>query len=662
MQQKRWLFIPIALLLSFLAYFCSMLVVPPPAAQAHAYVIGSDPVDGSTIGKVPGEVHIFFNAPISSISNAHIYSIQQGNLVEVNAGASHVATSNSQELITSIKTPDTQPEGSYEVIWTAVANNDGNTTYGIIGFDVGFSGTGVDGTTTLGPTSSNNLEGIHKLDTAAILSIIWEWMTIAALTFWIGLLVIEQFVLTGGRGSGIFSQARKRSYALEWLCLLVLLCSEVISLILRMVRLARTLPDLNVSLLFSIIPNTAYGTIWLLRILLIVMAMILLYLTHRHKAAPVTEPESEPITNFERLTTQDDITASPHETRDLIKNKQAVESEPPQRRHTAIWLALASLITLTFVFTSSVVQVLNPFMSAIVFDWLHLLAQGIWLGGFTYLAFVLLPLLSGAEFEYNTETLTFLLRRLTPILIAGMAIQLVCGLFLSEASISDAQQLINDPFGRTLLVQILLTLFTVGLSIYALYTIRPKLTHQALLLPVVKAELPTRRTRQSEIGSTQRLLKLTAKTMAVCGAIILLCSALESFFAPPIDFPNIKYSNQAQTQKNAPIDSQTRQIGDLTVTLQVLPGRIGYEHTVIVLITDNKGRPVTNAQVNLVTNMQLMNMGEGRISIPQGNPVYIATFDKRVAFNMAGLWNIKVGIQRPGQKTLTDTFKITLTG
>ncbi|GLV57503.1 hypothetical protein KDH_43390 [Dictyobacter sp. S3.2.2.5] len=662
MQQRRWLFISIALLLSFLAYFGSMLVIPPPTAQAHAYVIGSDPVDGSTVGKVPGEVHIFFNAPISSISNAHIYSIQHGNLVEVSTGASRVPASNPQELIASIKTPDTQPEGSYEVMWTAVANNDGNTTYGIIGFDVGFSGTGVDGTTVLGPTSSNNLESIHKLDTAAILSIVWEWITTAALTFWIGLLVVEQFILTDKRTLSVLAQARKRSYALEWMCLLALLCGEIIALILRMVRLAQTLPALNIPLLITIISDTMYGLIWILRILLIVIAMVFLYVSHRRRTTPVVEPEPEPepITNFERLSTQDAVAVSPSKTQEAVE-KRTVEPAMPPRRQTAIWLTLAGLITLTFVLTSSIVQVLNPFVSAIVFDWLHWLSQGIWLGGFAYLAYVLLPLLSGAELEYNTETLTFLLRRLTPLLIAGMAIQLVSGLFLSEASIHDPQQLITDPFGRTLLVQILLTLFAALLSIYALYIIRPKLTHQALLLPVVKADLPARRTRQSEISGTQRLLKLSAKTVAFCGAIILLCFALKSFFAPPIDFPNVKYNNPGLTQGNTTINAQTRQMGDLTVTLQVLPGRIGYEHTVIVMITDNKGRPVTNAQVNLTTNMQLMDMGEGHASLQQGNPVYIATFDKRAAFSMAGLWNIKVEIQRAGQKKLTDTFRITLT-
>ncbi|GCE25840.1 hypothetical protein KDA_13240 [Dictyobacter alpinus] len=635
------------------------LFMPSPAAQAHAYVIGSSPVDGSTVGKVPSEVHIFFNAPISSISSAHIYSIQNGKLNEVNAAASHVSPTNAQELITSIKTPDTQPEGSYEVIWTAVANNDGNTTYGIIGFDVGYSGTGVDGTATLGPGSSNNLDSIHKIDTTALLSIAWEWLTLGALTFWIGLLVVEQLVLTAGRGSGIFAQARKKTYALEWLCLSVLLCGEILSLILRMVRLASTMQPLDVTVLFRLIPETTYGSVWLLRLLLIATTMIFLYLTQHRKLAQIPESDPEPITNFERLSTQEMKAVGPRKTRQLLETPTNEPTHP--QRHNLVWLILVSLITLTFVFTSSVAQVLSPHISAVVFAWLYLIAQGIWLGGFAYLAYVLLPLLSGAELEYNTETLTFLLRRLTPILLAGMGIQLITGLFLGEASISDAQQLITDPFGRTLLIQIVVTFLTTCLSIYAVCWIRPRLTHQAMLLPVVKADLPARRTRQSELNSTRRLLKLTTRSLVVCGAIILLCTALQQFFAPPIDFPNVQYPKPGVTRPNSPVTSQTRQMGDLSVTLQLLPGRIGYEHTIIILINDNKGRPVTTANVNLTVNMQLMDMGEGQASIKEGNPVYIATFDKRSAFSMAGLWNIKVEIQRPNQKVLTDTFKITLT-
>src|ERR1700719_4059854 len=39
----------------------------------RAFVIGSDPVDGSTIATPPRIVRIFFNADISSASFAHVY-------------------------------------------------------------------------------------------------------------------------------------------------------------------------------------------------------------------------------------------------------------------------------------------------------------------------------------------------------------------------------------------------------------------------------------------------------------------------------------------------------------------------------------------------------------------------------------------------------------
>src|ERR1039457_3940951 len=44
------------------------------ATAARAFVIGSDPVDGSTIGTPPQVVRIFFNEDISAASVAHVYA------------------------------------------------------------------------------------------------------------------------------------------------------------------------------------------------------------------------------------------------------------------------------------------------------------------------------------------------------------------------------------------------------------------------------------------------------------------------------------------------------------------------------------------------------------------------------------------------------------
>src|SRR5437660_6061550 len=130
MQRRRVATVILACLLSILAYVGSTAVERVPVAFAHAYVIGSDPVDGSTINTLPMVMRIFFNAPISPLSRAHVYSVQDGHLVDVSATPSAIAQNNPRELDTPIKTPAAQPQGSYEVMWTAASNDDGHTSYG----------------------------------------------------------------------------------------------------------------------------------------------------------------------------------------------------------------------------------------------------------------------------------------------------------------------------------------------------------------------------------------------------------------------------------------------------------------------------------------------------------------------------------------------------
>ncbi|MBA2677769.1 MAG: copper resistance protein CopC, partial [Ktedonobacteraceae bacterium] len=649
MLHRQLLIIPITLLLSILAFAGSLALIAPPIAQAHAFVIGSDPVDGSTINKVPSEIRIFFNADISSLSNAHVYSIQDGKLDEVNEKLGSVSPSSSRELDMDVKTPEQQSEGSYEVIWTAVAKADGRTTNGIIGFNVGYSNVGAAGTATLGPTTSNDLDDIRRLDFTNILTVVWEWLVLAALTFWIGILVIEQFVLAKGRD--LFPLARKRTVSLQWLCMFTLFFGELVSLILRNTNLAQAQATNHFPLtsLWRIIADTQYGTFWVVRIVLVLCAMGLLYWTERGKKKTLEGENAKTATgNIGTLTSAQllpNYLISPRKTRQLPETSlvEPLSAQP----YMLIWLVLAGLILLTEVLTSSLVQVIPLHVSAILFDWLYLVTQGMWLGGFAYLAYVLLPFLVGAEFEYNPETLVIVLRRLTPILLVGIGAQLVSELFLAEASITDRQQWLGDPYGRTLLVQAVLTTVAVGLSLYALLVLRPKLTRQAL--PVINAELSGRIKRHKEIDYTTYNLRFIARVLSLLSAGILLCGALLSFFAPPIHFPDVPYTVQSSEPTSA-TNAQTKQMGNLTVTLQVFPGLTGYTHTIIVSITDSKGRPVTDAKVDLFTSMRLMDMGKTHETISGGTPTYITTFDKKEAFNMSGLWSIDIQVQRPKQQ------------
>src|SRR6266516_6795538 len=170
------------------------VLFPPPAALASSFVVGSDPVDGSTISVPPTQVRIFFNTPISSASVATIYFGIEYQVM--NAGRSHVASNNPQELAIRLLTQLTQ--GSYTVRWTALSNTDGRATHGVIGFNIGHSSTGLPGQVILGPSTSNILPPLSSL---GILAIAWDWLVMVALALWIGILVMESIILANGKAA-----------------------------------------------------------------------------------------------------------------------------------------------------------------------------------------------------------------------------------------------------------------------------------------------------------------------------------------------------------------------------------------------------------------------------------------------------------------------------
>jgi putative copper export protein len=330
---------------------------------------------------------------------------------------------------------------------------------------------------------------------------------------------------------------------------------------------------------------------------------------------------------------------------------------------TIVWFVLAGLILLTIALTSDAAQLAQPHASAVVLDWLYLAAQSMWFGALTYLGYVLLPLLQIVEPHHYAGTCASLLRRLTTPALGTFSVLLVSGLFLSESSLSSIQQLLTDPYGRALLVKIVLIVLMLMFSVYGLLAIRPKLARQTALLRVVDVELPARRARQSALERTVERLGQTLKLQSWMGVGALLCAALMAFYAPPIVFPANSYvvSTSAASPSAAAINAQTQKVGNLSVTLEVLPGRVDYANTVVVTIDDNQGNPVTDAQVQLSTNMELMDMGTAHATVKGGNPTYIATFNKDAAFSMFGAWDITVRIQRPNQAVVQAVFKVTLT-
>jgi putative copper export protein len=330
------------------------------------------------------------------------------------------------------------------------------------------------------------------------------------------------------------------------------------------------------------------------------------------------------------------------------------------QRYTPLWLLIAGVILMTRVLSGDAAQVLQPHFSAIAFDWLYRVAQGIWFGGLAYMGYVLLPLLSALDREHHAETLVALQRRFRPFHLASMGLLAVCFLFLSEASIHNPQLLLTDAYGRALLVQMVLLLALSALGCYMVFFLTPRISRQALLLPVVGMDVPARRTRQFALENTGRHFKWVVSVQSWLGAGVLFCAALLAFYAPPIVFPNVNYNNQVAQQASGQVSIQTQQAGGLSATLQVLPGKTMQPNIVILAIQDSNGQPVTDAEVKMTTNMQVMDMGTTSTTIKGGNAVYSTAFEKNV-FSMSGIWDINVSVQRPDQPAVQMQFKVDIT-
>jgi copper transport protein len=696
-QQKRHLRLALVILAGLgilLAWNWLPFSSQAPLAQAHAFVIGSDPEDGSTISAAPAVVRIFFNAGVSPASSARVYVFVPGGSStgrEVGSGSS-IPAGNPRELDTPLLTPATLPQGSYEVRWTAVANDDGRATHGLIGFNVGVSATGLSGNTILGPSTSNILP---QLNLQGILATTWEWVTLLALTFWVGLAIMEAlFVfgvipLTHGTAENAFRLLRKQGNPLQWLCLYALLTSEVINLLLRSMLLSQFQngPAIDPASIRALLLQTGYGYLWLVRAGLICCAMAFawwtshpVYLAKKGRAMRTMRAQLKGEAGYRFSASSSSPPPSTGRYRQLrlqidgmLDDDARPKSAPAggsisagapslSRRSAITRMLLAALIVLTIAISGDTAQLAQAHMSAIALGWLSLLAQATWLGGAAYLGFVLLPLLPTIEPEGHGALLVNVLRYYVPLLLAALGVLFLGTLFGIETTISSPDQLLNTPYGLTALLLLLLFALLLIFTVYSFFYLLPGLRRQVVLLPVVDADLPARRARRSALEQSLGSLKRTMHILSALGAGVLLCAALMAFYAPPVVFPPLPVASSSDaTGSTRGIQTQT--VANLTISLEVLPARANTSNAVIVMLKDRGGNPITNARVQFRTNMQLMDMGTASRDVQgqNGNPVYTATFSPDEAFDMDGIWIIDLVIQQPGQAQVQAQFFVTLT-
>lgn len=682
------------------------LVGGTPVASAHAFVVGSDPIDGSTLSKPPDRVRIYFDAPIAAASQGVVLAFTVGSSggQVVSASSGTVNASNPRELDIPLLPANKLPQGGYEVKWTAVSLTDGHASSGLIGFNLGYSNTGVDGTPTLGPSTSNHFPQLNVL---GVLAVAWDWLVMLALLFWAGILITEMLIIPRVLSGNLLEQARKHARPLQALCLAGLLVGEVINLILRTTAFTQLLGDngINLDALAQFVLNTNYGRIWLARVILLAGALCFFWWSGKRQgqtSSTAAGAQSRSSKRFRQIRQQvraefaADNAGTPAAAPSTLARSQArvsgavaagissarsnTASQPRITLHDALaeepagpvspwysasWLALAGLVMLSLVLSNELLQLTSLPISAALLSWLSLVAQATWFGCVAYLGFTLLPLQLAANPDQHAETQIRILKRARPFLCSAIGVLLVSELFLNEATMQTPDQLLTTPYGRALLVRDMLLVLMLALTTYIFFLLLPRLQRQAVLLPVVASEMPARRTRTAKLEKTGRVIKRTLHTLSGLAAATLVCVALMNFYAPPVVFPNVDYAALVQqaaagTPGTSPV-IQTQAVGNLNITLQVAPARASTSNTLTLTVNDAQGKALSSASIKLTINMQIMDMGTATATLTNGNPTYTITFTPGQTFTMAGVWVIHLEIDQPGQQPLTTSFHIMVT-
>jgi copper transport protein len=315
-------------------------------------------------------------------------------------------------------------------------------------------------------------------------------------------------------------------------------------------------------------------------------------------------------------------------------------------------------------------------------DGLHLLANGIWLGGLFALAFIILP-----AFTDLAEQGQYLARSVpafsVPAILA-VAFLLVTGPLNTTQHVLSINQLWTTPYGITLSIKIALFILMIAISAYHAFRLRPQLAAhlQIASMPTLPTQsagilrwLESRLIAFEQIGHDSLVLSSSSSSIvtttadreyanmplvgrlvwwlrieAAIGITILFCAALLSplsaTLAPPVSSNGYAVKGGAQ--------SYTQVVDGLQTKLSLAPGHFGTNDFTLV-VTDHDGNPVSKAQVFLITNMVEMDMGTNTINlIASSTP---GTFTGQGELPMAGHWHITAVIN-DGQTLHRTTFTI----
>jgi copper transport protein len=444
--------------------------------------------------------------------------------------------------------------------------------------------------------------------------------------FWVGAQLWFVFVLQPA------TQDHKEDYAINQQAqerferffslptLLVLLLANIGVLVVQALNINST-TALSLTAIVSLATGGRFGTLWILREVVIFVALLLSLYMLLSKRRPTPVSIALPWAN--------------------------------------LLLGLALLVALALSSPAAAVSK-SLVLFAVPVDWLHLLAAALWIGGLMLIATTYLPVISQIPAADSARSLLTTLRYYTPWALAAIGIIAVTGPLSNTFHLSTWVQLFTTAYGRTLVVKTVLVCALLLASGIDFFLLRPRLkkeykkyAYAVQRLASIQATTPSDSTAKSVTQQVRlrngRLSKDTQRLMNILrwepllGVAVLICVGLMNVFVGTLT-PTT--SGQQQTTANAKPYNTTVKTTDnkFTVTFNVNPNRFGTNVFTVSVIDNKTGKPTTNVGVSIDTTMLDMDMGTERVDLlPDGKGHFSASGD----LSMGGNWQFRILIRTP---------------
>jgi len=590
-----------------IATLCLIAVPMRTEAQTyHAQYDHSIPAANARLaaGQPPTMIQVWFTERIEpDFSKLEVYDQARQR---VDAANSHVTANDPYSMSISLRPH--LPDGAYTVVFDNVSLDDGHHVTGAFSFVVGAGPL---------PTNTNALLGnVQTLDenfNAWSITIRWlNYLGMAALVGGLAFLLLiwrptlAQLETGMGPELSIAKQRVKMQASRFLLWSLLALAGGWVAMLLYQssVDSGKTLWLLFSSdALLRVLVASRFGTVWLIRLGLIVSALLLW---------------------------------------SYSRNRNSDGEFAP-----ALWLWLLLLLGIGIMVTNA----LNSHAAAnqdawflVPTDVLHLVSTGFWIGGL--LALVAIVPVAVQVLVPGTGDRTRLWARLIPhfslIAVVSVIILAVTGTVQAVIQVGSFAALLTSSYGRAIDIKIVIFVLLLCLGAYNLLRVSPRMN--------IFAERTDEEKGAGSLaaGKLQRAFRRTIRTEAMLMVFLLLVvGGLTSLSPPPPSSPTSSLGGAFIRQGQA---------ANLDYRLVINPGKVG-QNSIEVALTDMSGRPLQGADAVIIRFTMLdMDMGiqEADLQPIANKPGHYATTDS--SLSMSGHWQITLLVRRTGFDDVKTSF------